>query len=171
LAAVLAAAVSSAQPTQFGFSWPWPFRREKPPIQGLDFLGFPWILSSESRFFNRLCGTKRGSFFLAPSARWEAAPGRERVVEAMRKRRIVHGTSLPYFLIFCNQLSLARSLSPLNQKRLVLPRVKTRSPLREQLRGCVDVRCAQNVPKGRVFPSLVRHHLTGRPTAGLSVAS
>jgi hypothetical protein len=31
----------------------------------LDFLGFPWILSSESRLFNGLRGWKRGNFFLA----------------------------------------------------------------------------------------------------------
>jgi hypothetical protein len=29
------------------------------------FLGFPWILSSESRFFNGLCGINREEFFLA----------------------------------------------------------------------------------------------------------
>jgi hypothetical protein len=31
----------------------------------LDFLGFPWILSSESSLFNGLRGLKRGKFFLA----------------------------------------------------------------------------------------------------------
>jgi hypothetical protein len=30
----------------------------------LDFLGFPWILSSESRLFNGLRGLKRGNFYL-----------------------------------------------------------------------------------------------------------
>jgi hypothetical protein len=29
----------------------------------LDFLGFPWILSSESRLFNGLCGINREGFF------------------------------------------------------------------------------------------------------------
>jgi hypothetical protein len=32
------------------------------------------------------------------------APQREPAVEAMRKRRIVHGASLTGFLIFCNRL-------------------------------------------------------------------
>src|SRR4029077_7334414 len=46
-------------------SLPWPFRYEAPRSRGLDFLGFPWILSSESRLFNGLHGIERGKFFLA----------------------------------------------------------------------------------------------------------
>jgi hypothetical protein len=41
----------------------------------LDFLGFPWILSSESRLFNGLRGTNRERFFIAVlprrQQRWE----------------------------------------------------------------------------------------------------
>jgi hypothetical protein len=32
----------------------------------LDSLGFPWILSSETRLINTLHGRKRGNFFLSP---------------------------------------------------------------------------------------------------------
>ena len=54
----------------FGFSRLVAFRCENPCSDVLDFLGFPWILSSESRLFNGLRGLKWGSFFLAllPSA-------------------------------------------------------------------------------------------------------
>jgi hypothetical protein len=68
-----------------------PFRCEGPRLWALDFLGFPWILSSESRLFNGLRSLKRGNFFLAAFSVALAAPERELAVEAMRKRRIVHG--------------------------------------------------------------------------------
>ena len=72
----------------------WPFPCENPRFWVLDFLGFPWILSSESSLFNGLRGKTAENIFGAPalasrSARTEGA------VEAMRKRRIVHGASLP----------------------------------------------------------------------------
>ena len=60
-------------------------------------VGFPWIsldFSCESRLFNRLRGLNRENFFLRPSPWRCEAPGRERAVEAMRKRRIVHGPKL-----------------------------------------------------------------------------
>jgi hypothetical protein len=45
----------------------------KHPDYLLDFLGFPWILSSESRLFNGLRGIKRGKFFLRPSLALQGA--------------------------------------------------------------------------------------------------
>jgi hypothetical protein len=73
------------------------FRYENPESGRLDFLGFPWILSSKTRLINGLHGIFAETFFLAlfPLARivsgWtprdlEAAEG-----------RIVHGTSLRGF--------------------------------------------------------------------------
>src|ERR1700722_3702425 len=47
----------------FGFSWRRALSLRKPPIMGLDFLGFPWILSSESRLINWLRGINRHEFF------------------------------------------------------------------------------------------------------------
>ena len=58
----------------------------------LDFLGFS---RSNLRLINELHGIKWGNFFLALFPSHREAPGRELAVEAMRKRRIVHGPSLP----------------------------------------------------------------------------
>jgi hypothetical protein len=42
----------------------------------LDYLGFPWILSSESRLFNGLRGLNRGKFFLSVSPlNWQHGRG------------------------------------------------------------------------------------------------
>ena len=43
----------------------WPFRSEFPCFSVLDFLGFPWILSSESRLINGLHGIFAEKFFSA----------------------------------------------------------------------------------------------------------
>jgi hypothetical protein len=45
---------SDAYPTDLGFLGPWLFRCEGHPIIGLETLGFPWILSSESTLINGL---------------------------------------------------------------------------------------------------------------------
>jgi hypothetical protein len=45
--------LGSADPLLDFLGWS-PFRRESPVSDVLDFLGFPWILSSESRLFNGL---------------------------------------------------------------------------------------------------------------------
>jgi hypothetical protein len=45
-----------AHPVDLGFLGAWPFRYENPRSGVLDFLGFPWILSSESRLINGLRG-------------------------------------------------------------------------------------------------------------------
>jgi hypothetical protein len=49
-----------------GFLGVWPFGREGPRGGGLDSLGFPWILSSESRLFNGLHGFSWEEFFSFP---------------------------------------------------------------------------------------------------------
>jgi hypothetical protein len=80
-------------------------------------LGFPWILSSESRLFNGLRGLKRRSFFLAlfPSVRSRQTGACDL---GMRKCRIVHGPSLTRFLIFSNMLSfLRRCLSATSMRK------------------------------------------------------
>ena len=59
-----------------GFLGPRPFRLRKPGLRGFDFLGFPWILSSESRLINGLHGViRRGNSFSALLSR-VAAPCR-----------------------------------------------------------------------------------------------
>src|ERR1700733_7427182 len=86
-----------------GFSWRPTVSLQKPLFLGVGFLGFPWILSSESSLFNGLYVVFAGKFFLGVFPIEEAA-GRKHTVKAMRKRRIVHGASLTHFLIFCNTL-------------------------------------------------------------------
>jgi hypothetical protein len=56
-----------------GFLGWWPFRCENPRWDVLDFLGFPWILSSESRLFNGLRGIKQGKYFQALLVAFKAA--------------------------------------------------------------------------------------------------
>jgi hypothetical protein len=82
----------------------WPFRREIPRKRLLDFLGFPWILSSESRLFNVLRGQKRRNFFSA-LFRGLSRAGTAPTALGMRKRRIAHKASLSWFLLFCKKLS------------------------------------------------------------------
>ena len=53
---------------RFGFSWRLAFCLRKLRLLGLDFLGFPWILSSETRLINELREFFRENFFLAPSS-------------------------------------------------------------------------------------------------------
>jgi hypothetical protein len=78
-----------------GFLGPWLFRFENPRFEGLDFLGFPWILSFESRLIIGLQGKNRGKIFRGVFALWafEAAV-RKAAGEAMRKHRSVHRASL-----------------------------------------------------------------------------
>jgi hypothetical protein len=79
------------------------FCYENPRFWGLEKLGFPWILSTESRLikglheiFSRVFSSR---FCRRESAVETAAPRFGR-----RKGRIVHGASLALFLIFCNSL-------------------------------------------------------------------
>jgi hypothetical protein len=66
----------------------WRFRYENPRFRGLDFLGFPWILSSETSLFNGLRWNFVDNIF---AARFSCRdPGNGPAVEAMRKRKTVH---------------------------------------------------------------------------------
>src|SRR5258708_2165032 len=56
-----------------GFLGRWPFRNEFPYFRGFDFLGFPWILSSESRLINGLRWIFAERFFSAVCAPTSAA--------------------------------------------------------------------------------------------------
>jgi tRNA nucleotidyltransferase/poly(A) polymerase len=84
--------------------------------QGLDFLEFPWILSSESRLFNELRGILREENFSRPfAARQRAGTGAG--ILTMQKRSVAHRASLTHFLLFCNQLpatEIVDSLSSLD---------------------------------------------------------
>jgi hypothetical protein len=82
-------------------------RDETTRFQGLDFLGFPWILSSESRLFNELHGFFCGIFFVSLLPRFCTA-AREPVVDAIRKRWVAHEASLSEILDFRNGLSSGR---------------------------------------------------------------
>jgi hypothetical protein len=70
----------------------------------LDFLGFPWILSSESRLINELREIFRARNFLDPFPRRSQRREREPAIEPTRMRRIAHEASLIKFLIFVKQL-------------------------------------------------------------------
>ena len=81
----------------------------------MDSLGFPWILSSETRLINGLRGFFAKQFF-SPSL--PLRRGTEPAVEAMLKGATVHGASLIYFLIFCNLLSSEPFFGCLHPKEL-----------------------------------------------------
>jgi hypothetical protein len=86
-----------------GFLGTAPFAYENPSFWGLVFLGFPWILSSETIDINGLHEIFARSFFLAllsPGRAVETATPRF----GMRKGRIAHAASLLQFLIFCKRL-------------------------------------------------------------------
>jgi hypothetical protein len=100
------AAGRDAGQVDLGFLGPLPFRSERPALVGwilLDFLGF----SRPNRDFSMgYADFSRKNISRAFSVAI-AAPEREPAVEAMRKRRIIHGASLTWFLIICNRLSSA----------------------------------------------------------------
>jgi hypothetical protein len=77
----------------------------------LDFLGFSWILSSESSDINGLRGIFRGSFFLSLVLAREAESKAPKV-EAIRKGGIAHAASLLHFLIVSHHLSSASQSAP-----------------------------------------------------------
>ena len=86
----------------FGISWLVAVSLRKPPIMRFDFLGFPWILSSESRLFNGLRWILREENFSRPfAARQRAGAGAG--ILTMQKRSVAHRASLTRFLLFCNQ--------------------------------------------------------------------
>ena len=59
------APTTSVQSIRLGFLGDRPFRYGNHLFGLLDFLGFPWILSSESSLFNGLRGIFAGPFFIA----------------------------------------------------------------------------------------------------------
>jgi hypothetical protein len=68
--------VVGLQPIGLDFLGASPVRRESPVYRLLDFLGFPWNLSSESRLFNGLRGINRQKFFVTLLSVAAAAPQR-----------------------------------------------------------------------------------------------
>jgi hypothetical protein len=92
---------TSVRSIRFGFSWALAVSLRKPCSDVLDYLGFPWILSFESRLFNGLRGVKREKFFVAVFPRRLRA-GIGACSFGTSKRTLVHAASLAYFLIFCN---------------------------------------------------------------------
>jgi hypothetical protein len=96
---------TSVRSIRLGFLSPGPFRREDPRLWVLDSLGFPWILSSESRLFNGLRGFLPEEYFSPVFPGVMKGPQRASAVKAMRKGGIVHAASLIWFLIYCKKLS------------------------------------------------------------------
>jgi hypothetical protein len=76
----------------------------KPPAMGV---GLSWI-SLDSlvliETYQWVTRVEAGKHLSRAFSRREQRPEREPAAEAMRKRRIVHGASLRYFLIFCKRL-------------------------------------------------------------------
>jgi hypothetical protein len=70
----------------------------------LDFLGFPWILSSESILINGLRGISRQENVSRLSPRLSGAARQKLAAEAIRKRGLAHEASLTWLLIFCKEL-------------------------------------------------------------------
>jgi hypothetical protein len=90
--------------TRFGFSWPVAVSLRKLSIMGLDFLGFPWILSSELRLINELRRIFRKNIFLPPSYR-RRTPGTAEFGLGMTMGRIVHGGKLSRISDFLQAMS------------------------------------------------------------------
>ena len=111
-----------ARPIRLGFLGAWPFRSQSPHLRLLDSLGFPWILSSESRLINGLQGTNRPVFFAFVLGGSRRRDGSQQL--GLREDRIVHALSLNGFLILCNELS---ALIALGVGRLLPARVSPRS--------------------------------------------
>ena len=89
---------------RLGFSWLVAVSLRKPRSRGLDFLGFPWILSSETRLFSGLRRIFGGRKFLALFCRWGGGAGTGAGILTVQKRSMAHRASLTHFLLFCNQL-------------------------------------------------------------------
>jgi hypothetical protein len=82
-----------------------PFGGENPRFWGLEKLGFPWILSSQSSLFNGL----RWIFAERNFSRPFAAGGQRRMdagIRGAQKCRIFHGTCLAQFPVFSNIIPL-----------------------------------------------------------------
>jgi len=114
-------AATLVQSTRLGFLGPWPFRCEGSRSWGLDFLGFPWILSSEPRLINGLTAWSGETFYRAFALAARRA-GTGACGLGMRKRRIVHRASLTWILIFCKSQIVVRTVP------ILPPQSKSRSP-------------------------------------------
>jgi hypothetical protein len=100
-----------------GFLGSWPFNRENPRLWGLERLGFPWILSSESSTINGLRWIFAEINFSRPFAAAPEPRERQPTILACGKGRVVHGARVTQVLIFCNKSLSSRSLLPSPPKR------------------------------------------------------
>jgi hypothetical protein len=84
---------------------------ENPGVRGLDFLGFPWILSSETRLINGLRGKNRRRIFRGVLPLWGT---RSAGAEGRRQGYAgAHGSSSKHKLVSdFLQLIVAQPLSP-----------------------------------------------------------
>jgi hypothetical protein len=89
----------------FGFSWPLAVSLRKPPLMAV---GFSWIsLDSLVRIetFQRVTRLEAEKSFSSRFFHGVRSAPTGACALGIRKRRLVHGASLPQFLIFCNRLS------------------------------------------------------------------
>jgi hypothetical protein len=109
----------------------------------------------------RLVGRK----FFSPLLPGVEAPGRERAIEAVRKRRIVHGASLTLFLIFCNKSPSERfSFAVSIQKQLAL-RGAAREPVSPSIITSKDRRLGLFVLDDSAMRNRL-HFISGLPRSG-----
>jgi hypothetical protein len=131
-ASALLAARAARLLDRFGFSWTIAVLPRTARKQGLNFLGFPWILSSESRLFNGLCRILREENFSRPfAARQRAGTGAG--ILTVQKRSVAHRASLTRFLLFCNELSATEIVDSLSSRRRGVSDF-TQSPARRENR-------------------------------------
>jgi hypothetical protein len=86
--------LKAAAARRLDFLGPWRFGCENPHFRVLDFLGFPWILSSESRLINGLRGIFAEKFFLGAFLAGGVCAETRAPVLAVRKGKPVHRASL-----------------------------------------------------------------------------
>jgi hypothetical protein len=104
-----------SDPVCLGFLGRSPFRCENPCSDVLDFLGFPWILSSESNLFNGLRGQNRQKKFHALLVAFKA------VGDGTLQWRHADGQDLPWGELsldsnFPQQIALRALLHPSQHK-------------------------------------------------------
>jgi hypothetical protein len=91
-----------------GFLGPSRFRRKKPLFMRV---GFPWILSSESRLFNWLQAKSARKYFSRCFPLAERSVGARARCLADAEGGTGHGESVPWFLVFRKRLSPRHSPS------------------------------------------------------------
>ena len=87
----------SVRAVRLGFLGLWPFRYQQLRFWALDFLGFPWILSCESRLINGLRGIKAQKFFAALLPWRSRRPTGIPIVLACGGAELFMGKSYPSF--------------------------------------------------------------------------